>query len=521
MKKYTLFLMAWALVMTMSQCKKEVQVSPDNSDESVTITLKVKGSTASRSEVNPTMGTVSFEEGDVVYVASGGKYVGTLTYNEEAQFSGVVSNAIAQQPLHFYYLGNVTPSGNLESGVTTSCMIDISDQSGNQWEDGTWHLPVISYAPSAENYGETTSFTACLQNQCAMAKFRLYTLSQENIYITDVNHKVTVHFDNASFDYDKESNGYINIGKGSVDDWVDKWIILLPQDAVGDGSMGSAYAEDNGYVGIRYAIPSIIENSFLTTGINVVVGSTNGDVIPTGAVSGKFSVSEDQQVYFSQGNLQYQASTNTWRFAEHQYDYVGLPNSNISSTYDGWIDLFGWGTGNNPTQISGYFNDFNEWGDNLIINGGTIESGWHTLTYNEWNYVLNSRNSSEIRYAKAMLNGVNGLLLLPDDWQASFYTLNRYNESNAPYSSNVLDADWDVLQNRGVVFLPAAGERLNNNIGNNVINVNAYGVYWSKNISTPYNAYCMYYYANSVLSVTSFIRSYGASVRLVQNCPEE
>ena len=64
MKKYTLFLMAWALVMTMSQCKKEVQVSPDNSDESVTITLKVKGSTASRSEVNPTMGTGSFEEGE-------------------------------------------------------------------------------------------------------------------------------------------------------------------------------------------------------------------------------------------------------------------------------------------------------------------------------------------------------------------------------------------------------------------------------------------------------------------------
>ncbi|MBQ5532192.1 MAG: Ig-like domain-containing protein, partial [Bacteroidales bacterium] len=29
------------------------------------------------------------------------------------------------------------------------------------------------------------------------------------------------------------------------------------------------------------------------------------------------------KVLFSPGNLQYQASTNTWRFAEHQYDYVG------------------------------------------------------------------------------------------------------------------------------------------------------------------------------------------------------
>ena len=49
-------------------------------------------------------------------------------------------------------------------------------------------------------------------------------------------------------------------------------------------------------------------------------------------------------VYFSQGNLQYQASTDTWRFAENQYDMIGEDNSNISSTYDGWIDLFGWGT---------------------------------------------------------------------------------------------------------------------------------------------------------------------------------
>ena len=79
-----------------------------------------------------------------------------------------------------------------------------------------------------------------------------------------------------------------------------------------------------------------------------------------GALSGVFSVSDTKQVQFSQGNLQYQASTNTWRFAENQWDYVGtqIPdqyghaggtvigsdNSNISQTYSGWIDLFGWGT---------------------------------------------------------------------------------------------------------------------------------------------------------------------------------
>lgn len=59
-----------------------------------------------------------------------------------------------------------------------------------------------------------------------------------------------------------------------------------------------------------------------------------------GVLPGSFSVSATRQVRFSQGNLQYKASNNTWRFAEYQYEYVGNANSNISSSYNGWIDLF-------------------------------------------------------------------------------------------------------------------------------------------------------------------------------------
>lgn len=45
--------------------------------------------------------------------------------------------------------------------------------------------------------------------------------------------------------------------------------------------------------------------------------------VPEGAINGLFSVSPSKKVYFSQGNLQYQASSNTWRFAEHQWNCVG------------------------------------------------------------------------------------------------------------------------------------------------------------------------------------------------------
>ena len=77
----------------------------------------------------------------------------------------------------------------------------------------------------------------------------------------------------------------------------------------------------------------------------------NDDVVVTGVLPGTFSVSSTLKVQFSQGNLQYQASNNIWRFAENQWDYVGtrIPdedgwtggnvsdcdNSSISSTYSG------------------------------------------------------------------------------------------------------------------------------------------------------------------------------------------
>jgi len=175
--------------------------------------------------------------------------------------------------------------------------------------------------------------------------------------------------------------------------------------------------------------------------------------VPTGAINGKFTINADgDQVYFSQGNLQYQASTDTWKFADNQYDYVGSDNSNISSTYSGWIDLFGWGTsgynhGGNcyqPWSTSTNYSDYYayggstynlydqtgqaDWGYNAISNGGNTANQWRTLTQPEWNYVFYTRSTtSGIRYAKANVNNVNGVILLPDDWSSSTYSLSSTN----------------------------------------------------------------------------------------------
>lgn len=88
--------------------------------------------------------------------------------------------------------------------------------------------------------------------------------------------------------------------------------------------------------------------AFTVTGDRTLVAHfTNA---PIGAIDALYTVgpNNSDKVYFSQGNLQYQASTNTWRFANNQYDYVGSANSNISSSNSGWIDLFGWATSASP-----------------------------------------------------------------------------------------------------------------------------------------------------------------------------
>ena len=256
--------------------------------------------------------------------------------------------------------------------------------------------------------------------------------------------------------------------------------------------------------------------------VSLTVEQWNGQVQPSGdgVLPGAFSVSATQQVHFSQGNLQYQASTNTWRFAEHQYDYVGSANSNISSTYSGWIDLFGWGTGNNPTLAStgsADYSSFVDWGGNAISNGGNAAHQWRTLTRSEWAYLLNTRTNASSKRGTGNINGVGGLIILPDSWTqpsgcpqfnpglASSY----YDWSHNSYTL----AQWAQMEAAGAVFLPAAGGRY----GTNVDYVGHNGLYWS---STPNNenyADNMNFGSGGLLAAFSYNRYYGYSVRPVQD----
>lgn len=266
---------------------------------------------------------------------------------------------------------------------------------------------------------------------------------------------------------------------------------------------------------------------------------------PEGLTQGLFSVSETLQVRFSQGNLQYQATTGTWRFAESQLDYIGEGNANISESYDGWIDLFGWGTSGfnhganayQPWSASTHYSDYYaygayranlydqtgqaDWGYNAISNGGNTEnSGWRTLNQEEWSYLMTERvTHTGIHFATACIDGTNGMLLFPDDWDGTYDITNPDKYSSVFGNNTITATDWANLEANGVVFLPAAGLRVE---GTQVGYVQTGGVYWASTASSSELAYSMYFVVDGKYrSVDVNNREFGASVRLVMDFSEE
>lgn len=304
------------------------------------------------------------------------------------------------------------------------------------------------------------------------------------------------------------------IGRGDRDTYV--YYIVAPEFGGDEGedvtitlyATTGQYAMFEKHASLRHnrmATVSLIVEQF--EGVDPIDPPSENGVLP-----GLFSVSENIQVHFSQGNLQYRASTDTWRFAEYQYDYVGTQtayngcyggtvigsdNRNICNTYSGWIDLFGWCTSGwnsgadcyqpwaSSTLNSAYANGYGMTGDyaeadwawhNAISNGGNVAHLWRTLTGAEWDYLFNGRPNASTKRGSGNINGVGGLIILPDSWTlpsgCSF--ISGFISSNWTHNSYTL-AQWAQMEAAGAVFLPAAGDRY----GIDVRSVGSSGKYWT------------------------------------------
>lgn len=260
-----------------------------------------------------------------------------------------------------------------------------------------------------------------------------------------------------------------------------------------------------------------------------------------GALSGEFSVSATKKVRFSKGNLQYQASTDTWRFAEHQYDIIGADNTNISATYDGWIDLFGWATSGyndyfpyryvgesytygidlNDDDVFDSFSGTNyDWGvNNRISNGGNTPGRWRTLTQSEWAYLIGSTPNRSGRWGFASIAysvdaTAKGVVLFPDELTLP-EGFTAGNTSDGYACQVYTSTEWEAMQAAGAVFLPVTGWRLGNNYRHRLGGVTANadeekeGIYWSSSVNE--NEDCIGYIVHfSKSSRTYSIRENGS-----------
>lgn len=205
--------------------------------------------------------------------------------------------------------------------------------------------------------------------------------------------------------------------------------------------------------------------------------------------AGHFSVSETKSVKFSPANLAY-TEANGFYFFENQYDY--------KRNSDGVYDFFAYGAsgydGKSPTEsayaIGDIANTYYDWGvynDIKHIKGGqttTYNAGtWRTLTFEEWNYLSNQRTNHAFLITGAKVNGVFGIILLPDDWVAPDNLPNMvpsfpFRDITSEGTVNKYTTEqWAIFENAGAVFLPAVG-----NSGGGFSpddGVNTYCCYWS------------------------------------------
>lgn len=215
--------------------------------------------------------------------------------------------------------------------------------------------------------------------------------------------------------------------------------------------------------------------------------------LPTGALTGKFSVSPTKKVHFSKGNLlvtiDRALNYKNWRFHEHQYDYLRSTPLQNAFYLGGDVDLFRWSTtarysnwglhenrtvSKEGSGANDYLNDeFKDWGKAIDDN-----DTWRTLSADEWEYLLNGRENAAQKVGRAMVCNVEGIVLLPDEFTGPGAFVSGVGQPHG-YDNNEYDeAGWQAMEQAGAVFLPVSS---NYYYLGNVYSRNA-GHYWTSTV---------------------------------------
>ena len=476
--------------------------------------------------------------------------------------------------------GSTIPSTFTANRLTVTLPdVQTFDLSQTKILEGGTYMAAKASVPAGQ-----TNLVFTMKNLCAVMKIHLSATGVSNtnverlVFSSNSRLNGSFYFDGSKVTATSSStcnrltvnltdgtHSYIDISSG-----VDVYVVLPP---IKNSNLSMTAYNTDGYEVTKTASSATLASNFIYTNTCNITAFSPADYSISVNASGK-------KVVFAPGNLQWSATNGgttatthavagggtaagTWRFAEHQWDYVGdatygtvygvggdptvkCNHAYISSTYQGWIDLFGWATsgyhdatdpdntnympytttGNSKYGPSDAMTDLDlvgtsanyDWGVyNEIYNpktGTTDPAGtWRSLTTNEWKYLLTQRTGCPgARFAKAQVNGVNGLIIIPDNW-VNPYHLNNINARGAEFTANTItSSDWDILESVGCAFLPISGFRQYaevTGIGN--------GFYWTATHSSGGYAVYMKFQPNYVYESAGTPRRLGMSIRLAKD----
>ena len=406
-------------------------------------------------------------EAEWEYAARGGRHSGGYTYAGGADAMKVAWGQV-----------NSGDSTHTVGGLVPN-ELGLYDMTGNVWE---WCNDWYRYIEYAWQVAKALVMPDYIKNEKGLMTWLMSTgrlsyhpgISDAILLLKDSE------FDEEVLNPRGPDTGECRVGRGGS--WTDEvkdlrisyrnlWVPWIKLSVLGfrlaldaDKKDQSSANEGTVWMPNQYIIDSIVDNKIYSSTTTQAAAR-----MVQGVLEGVFSVAPEKQVRFSAGNLQYNAVAGLWRFADKQYDRIGDDNLRYGKNYAGWIDPFAWGTSGYREKYPYYFSpnsayygngaDKNidgtsyDWGVyNRIANGGDREGMWRTLSVYEWDYLLTGRPDAWLLRTMGQVNGVQGLVVMPDDWlKRGFDTL--------LYSTIYLftPEQWQVMERAGAVFLPAAG----------------------------------------------------------------
>lgn len=272
-------------------------------------------------------------------------------------------------------------------------------------------------------------------------------------------------------------------------------------------------------------------------------------------------------------------TASNWKFSG-SFEFVGSAKGGANDLFANgdpacvgqWIDLFSWqgasvvegnryhgmvsvahdrGRKNTPadhytepwtdTDIPAWHGDVvNEdlysgcWDGLTIDNGGSYT--WRTLSKDEWNYILFSREGATLsdgettennaRFSRATVDGVNGLLIFPDGMTWVKETMGALPDdinckaASYGWTRQYTAANMVAMANAGIVFLPSAGCAS----GTGMLAYNTIGYYWTNSGSSintrsagEWGAYYINVHYTQATTVAQYARNASRSVRLARD----